>query len=210
MSISAISSNQVVLDPTLVPPGGPTGNLQNLASSFNTLGQALQSGDLNAAQQAFTSLLQSVPSAGAPAAGSAGPDNSASSAGADIVSLGQALQSGNLPAAQQAFASLQQAVQSHGPAHGAGHAHKAQAGGSSSDAASGADSDPASSTVVSETTITNANGTLTVTSTYADGTTSTAILPNPNPTYANNKLDPNNNGQGATLLAAQEQSTPIR
>jgi hypothetical protein len=68
------------------------GNWQQRQKSFNSLSTALQSGNLGAAQAAFTSL------------------SSTSKQNADprspLAQIGHALQSGNLGAAQQAFSNL--------------------------------------------------------------------------------------------------------
>ena len=47
----------------------------------------------------------------------------------------------------------------------------------------------------------NSDGSITATTTYSNGTTSTTILPNPNPKHASNPLDPSQLGP---LLSAQE------
>jgi hypothetical protein len=72
------------------------------SKAMNTLGQALQSGDLGAAQQAFLSMPIKVVGPSAVSHHSHVPplQNSFSQA---LNQLGQALQSGNLSAAQQVF-----------------------------------------------------------------------------------------------------------
>ena len=85
---------------------------------FNQLNQALQSGDLAGAQNAYASLQQLTPN---------GSQNSTTTTGAagtsstqsDFSALGQALQSGDLTGAQKAFSQVQQDMQT---AH-AGHHH---------------------------------------------------------------------------------------
>ncbi len=86
------------------------------------LGQALQSGDLAGAQQAYATLTQLAQSApwntSAAASGNATASTSTSTTAAspfkytqraqDFAAIGQALQSGDLQGAQQAFAKLQQ------------------------------------------------------------------------------------------------------
>ena len=69
-------------------------NWQQRRQDFQALSQALQSGNLGAAQQAFSSLSSSFP------AGVANDPNSL------LAKLGQALQSGNLSAAQSAFSAM--------------------------------------------------------------------------------------------------------
>jgi len=214
MTIAAISTTPSIttLDPTTGTSSSLPSTLQAVASNFNALGQALQSGDLSGAQQAFTSLLQSAPTTGASSTASqssASTSSSASSsAGADLVSLGQALQSGNLAGAQQAFTNLQQAMQAAAPA--GGH-HQGGGAGKVGGASSGGASDGAT-TVTSQVTTPNANGTITITTTYADGSTSTTIEQNPAAgasTAVNTKpLDQRNAAQLLTLLSAQEQTQP--
>lgn len=75
---------------------------QNRSNDLKQLGQALQSGDLNAAQQAFDALT---------ALGQGGPFSNAepfrrSDRVTDFNAIGQALQSGDLNGAQSAFATL--------------------------------------------------------------------------------------------------------
>lgn len=89
--------------------------------AWQQLGQDLQSGNLQAAQQDFATLQQ--------AAASQVPAAASSSTQDPQQALTQALQSGNLAAAQQAFAQLQQA---HGHHH---HHHGAPAAVASADAA---------------------------------------------------------------------------
>ena len=89
---------------------------------FQQLGKALASGDLSAAQQAFSALQQNAPQQAASAQGSQTAQGSTGQNA--IAALGTALQSGNLAAAQQAFAQIQQTSGHH---H---HHHRSQ--GSSS------------------------------------------------------------------------------
>lgn len=74
---------------------------QQRRQDFQALSQALQSGNLSAAQQAFSSLSSTFP------AGVANDPNSM------LAQLGQALQSGNLSAAQSVFS----AMRGHGHHH---------------------------------------------------------------------------------------------
>ena len=208
MSVSAISANQLSVDPLTGTTGELAGSLQLLANSYNALGQSLASGDLSGAQQAYASLIQTAasdgtdPTTGTASSPSAGGASSSSGAvGADLVALGQALKSGNLQGAQQAFTTLNQAIQAAGigHTHGAHHAGGSDAGGATSGGA-------AASTVTNQVTTTNADGSLTVTTTYADGTSTTKIEPNPHPTQSTANFDPSNPGQLAALLGAQELS----
>jgi hypothetical protein len=90
-------------------------NVQQRRSAFQQLGQALQSGDLGAAQTAFSLLTQNAPSS----------TSQSNPLAQDVSAIGQALQSGDLKGAQTAFAKLQQDAQSQGPqrAHHGGHHH---------------------------------------------------------------------------------------
>ena len=77
---------------------------QTRQSDLQTLGSALQSGDLTAAQQAYSQLVS---------LGQSGPFGSTqpfqrSDRASDFAAIGQALSSGNLAGAQAAFAKLQQ------------------------------------------------------------------------------------------------------
>jgi len=74
---------------------------QQRRADFQQLSQALQSGDLSGAQQAFNAL-STLQSSGR----SRGQNNSQLSQ--DFSAIGQALQSGNLAGAQQAFSNFQQ------------------------------------------------------------------------------------------------------
>jgi hypothetical protein len=95
MTISAISSFSV----------SQTSNYQNYRQAFSQLTNALQSGNLGAAQSAYDTLASS------PAAQGTGPLAQA------LQQIGQDLQSGDLADAQQALASLQQQQQAHGHHH---------------------------------------------------------------------------------------------
>src|ERR1039457_4575293 len=90
---------------------------------FQNLGNALQSGNLTAAQQAFAQLQQPNPNSGQ--SQSTQNSNPASQA---VQNLGSALQSGDLSGAQQAFAQLQQGMQATGKGHGHHH-HSRQSPG---------------------------------------------------------------------------------
>jgi hypothetical protein len=95
MTISAISSFSA----------SQTSNYQNYRQAFSQLTNALQSGNLSAAQNAYDTLASS------PAAQGNGPFAQA------LQQIGQDLQSGDLGDAQQALASLQQQQQAHGHHH---------------------------------------------------------------------------------------------
>jgi thioredoxin-like negative regulator of GroEL len=103
MTIAAISSA------SSVPPP-----VDSFRQTFGQLVNALQSGNLTAAQSAYSSLTQ------------AGGGNSNSPFAAALQQIGDALQSGDLGKAQQALAQLQQQLQSaRGAHHHGGHHHRA-------------------------------------------------------------------------------------
>jgi hypothetical protein len=91
MSVSSISSSSGLSSAAWQTQA------RQIQSDFQSLGNALQSGDLTASQQAFATLQQDLP---------ASQSASSTTSSSPLNALGQALQSGNLPAAQQAFAAL--------------------------------------------------------------------------------------------------------
>jgi hypothetical protein len=104
-----------------------SGSQQDFWTDFQQLGQALQTNNLSAAQQAFASLSQ------LPGVQSAIQNNPNSPITQELSQIGSALQSGNLGSAQQAFATLQQqiasaATSSNVPKVG-GHHHHHHGGG---------------------------------------------------------------------------------
>lgn len=107
MSISAIASSNALTQ---------AGNLQNRNVQKNTefqqLTQALQSGNLSSAQQAFGALIGSAKSSGLQSA----------LLTQDLNKLGSSLQSGNLSSARQAYSSVQQNLENTQPT--AAHHHR--------------------------------------------------------------------------------------
>jgi len=85
-------------------------NFNQLQQDFKDLASALQSGNLAAAQQAF-SALQNLQT-GSQTQSRQNGTNSNSTLSTDFDALGKALQSGDLTAAQDAFAKLKQDIQS--------------------------------------------------------------------------------------------------
>ena len=102
-----------------------------IKQDFQSLGSALQSGNLGAAQTAFSALLQAqqaTPQSSGDTAGAA-PSGSIASA---VSALATDLQSGNLSGAQSAFQQIQGQLQSSPPsshAHGHGSHHHHGGGG---------------------------------------------------------------------------------
>ncbi len=82
---------------------------QKRRQDFQQLAQALQSGDLGAAQSAYSTLSKDFP-------------NLTSNSNSPLAQVGKALQSGNLSGAQTAFASI----------HGGHHHHHSTSQGASS------------------------------------------------------------------------------
>jgi len=117
MSIDAISSNPYQTNETQA-------NYQQMRNYFEQLGQALQSGDLSGAQNAFSSLQQQLPSSSVNQSQTT-QQNSQSTFTTDMNALGQALQSGDLSKAQDVFSKLQQDMKAVQNGHHHHHHHKA-------------------------------------------------------------------------------------
>jgi outer membrane protein assembly factor BamD (BamD/ComL family) len=98
------------------------GGWQQRQQGFQALSQALQSGNLGAAQQAYASVSSSLPA------------SATSNPNSPLAQIGQALQSGNLSAAQSAFSALRGHHHHH---HGGRASSASQAAVSSAAATSG-------------------------------------------------------------------------
>jgi hypothetical protein len=98
MSIAGISSNTNIYQ-------DPKNKLQSVKEDFSGLTTSLASGDLSAAQTAFTTLMQDL---GANRAQSGQQTGAASQVSTDLTAVGTALNSGDLSDAQNAFATLMQ------------------------------------------------------------------------------------------------------
>lgn len=94
-----------------------------MGSEFKSLANALQSGDLKSAQDAYLQIQSSMQNSQA-AAQTSGIQNQVSS---DFDTLGKALQSGDLNAAKDALTKLGQDMQSAGKAHHHHHHHGGKA-----------------------------------------------------------------------------------
>ena len=114
MTISGISSSNTVYQSDM------TAKLAQRKQDFQSLADALKSGNLADAQKAFAQLQSDGVKTGQ-TQNSNGQSNGQSS---PLQALGSALQSGDLSGAQQAFAQLQQGMKSH-------HHHHHQGTGSS-------------------------------------------------------------------------------
>jgi hypothetical protein len=125
-SISAINSNQNINQL------GSQVNFKQVKADFQNLTQALQSGNITAARQAFAALQKDSPQI-AQALSQSG-QNSSNPQSSALQALSTALQSGNVADAQKALASLQQAHKGHHHHHGgAAQAGTTAATGNSSD-----------------------------------------------------------------------------
>lgn len=127
MSVSPIS-------PSSANPANPyqaqlADAFKQRGQDFKALGNALQSGDLAGAQQAFAALqtdTQTIQSTQQPQSQLSGQNSPVSQ---DFKTLESALNSGDLSGAQKAFATVQQDVQAARKSHGhhGHHVHQAPA-----------------------------------------------------------------------------------
>ena len=174
--------------------GQPSGQQSGFGQDFQQLVQAIQSGDLTAAQQAFTTLNQLIEgnsSQSGATDGSAATGSQTSPFLQALNQIGSDLQSGDITDAQTALTSLTQQMQSHQHHHQGGGGAGGNGGGGGGDIAavgllstggdassssSGSSAD-ASSTVVSEVATPNADGSITITTTNADGSTTVSSVP---------------------------------
>jgi hypothetical protein len=96
--------------PGAIPPYQPTSQVSLYAQAFQSVGSALQAGDLSSAQSALTSFQQNLRSYSPSAAQQ--PFGRNSQANAAYQNLAGTLQSGDLSAAQRAFTDLQTSLSS--------------------------------------------------------------------------------------------------
>ncbi|MFT3930468.1 MAG: hypothetical protein QM709_09260 [Spongiibacteraceae bacterium] len=101
MSVSTISANYGY---SQIGSYQTSGNRNQHKNEMDALGEALQSGDLSAAQQVFSQMQQHAPG-GAQQCGSSGTSGDAVIT--EISALGQALAASDLSSAQSAFSALQ-------------------------------------------------------------------------------------------------------
>jgi hypothetical protein len=107
-SISSASSSQAALQ---------TNPFRQRANDMQALGKALESGDLDAAKEAFASLQANAPK-GPPPGGGSGDGKIK----ADFETLAKALADGDVDAAKTAFETLQKDLKAARAAHG--HRHR--------------------------------------------------------------------------------------
>jgi hypothetical protein len=101
-------------------------------NNFNAIGNALNSGNLSAAQSALATFQQDLPATSQTS--NSQPFGNNSQANTDYNSLATALQSGDLSGAQTAFASLQNDLEGGGKAHR--HHHRSSGDSDSTESAS--------------------------------------------------------------------------
>lgn len=116
----------------------PNTSFQQRNDAFNSLDQALSSGDLSSAQSAFSTLQSLAPQGGkAPAGGGDDPMSK------DMAAVSAALQSGDLSTAQTAFAQLKTDMAAHkGHHHGKPPAAAASTAGTATATTSASTSGP--------------------------------------------------------------------
>jgi hypothetical protein len=115
MSVSAISSSNALNQANILQSAS-----QQQRMEFQQLTQALQSGNLSTAQQAFSALTGNPTSSGLRSL----------QLTQDLNKLGSALQSGSLTSARSAYSSVQQSLQNSNPM--AAHHHRPHHGESGS------------------------------------------------------------------------------
>jgi hypothetical protein len=85
--------------------------MDQFKQTFDSLGSALKSGDLEAAKKAYTELQKNAPSQ---------KGNSSNPMAADMETLGKALESGDVKAAQDAYSTIQSKMTQGRPAEAQG------------------------------------------------------------------------------------------
>jgi hypothetical protein len=121
MSISSVSSAS-----NLYSQSSQVSPFKQAQTDFAALSQALSSGNLAGAQQAYAAFqqdMQGIQSAQGTVQSTSAAGSTQNTLQGDLSAVGQALQSGNLTAAQNAFANLQQGMQSAQSQNQTGHAH---------------------------------------------------------------------------------------
>ena len=116
MAVAAVSSVSTA--------SAPSSSQDSIRQAFGQMVSALQSGNITAAQSAYSTLSQ---------AGNSNPNSPLSQA---LAQIGSALQSGNIGQAQQALAALQQQLLASRGGHMQPAAAPADASGTSTPAAS--------------------------------------------------------------------------
>jgi hypothetical protein len=102
MTISAVSSNSSLFQ------AGEASGMAQMKKNFESLGSALESGDLDAAEEALAQFEANAPDGG---------DDSNNPMAADMASLKSAIASGDVEAAQEIYAQIKEKM-SQGPSSG--------------------------------------------------------------------------------------------
>jgi hypothetical protein len=192
-SLLTLLQSQQVVSPssTATTSDQSNGQASTFQQDFQSLVSAISSGNLSQAQQAYATLTQlqtgnGTSSSSSTSSASSAPQNGFQQA---LSQIGSDLQSGNITGAQQTLASLQQSHEGGGHHHhhggggggGGGDLASLLGGGSS---ASSSSSSSSSSTTTQPVVVTNADGSVTTTTTNADGSV-TVTTTSPTQTAAN-------------------------
>lgn len=127
-----------------------TSAVTKFRENFDTIGTALQSGDLSAAKDALAQLQSNAPK----------PSQGSNPLSSKVNALSKAIDSGDIKAAQQAYADLKQAIARHnGPEKGhGGHPPGGPRTGGGKPASSNSGSTASSSETISDPRDTNKDG----------------------------------------------------
>jgi hypothetical protein len=152
-STKTIMSNISAVSSSTNPYSNPFSQNQSF-KDLQSIGSALQSGDLSTAQSALASFQQQLQSSSQ--ASSSQPFGNNSQANQDYQSLATALKSGDTSAAQQAFANLKTDLKSAQKGH---HHHHGAPASTATTASTTTPGTSTSSTAISANTTTNINAT---------------------------------------------------
>ena len=111
------------------PGAGSSSAFRQQFQDMKSLGKALRSGDLTAAQSAFDQLSKDVQNGTTPGGKSSPLQDPNSAAGKDFKALQDALKSGDVKAAEDAFGTLRKDLRAAGGGHTHGAHHARGAGG---------------------------------------------------------------------------------
>ncbi len=148
MGISAVSTS------TSLFQSGQTDPFAQFKNDFDSLGSALQSGNLEEAKKAYAQLQKNAP---------AKKDNTDDPMSTDMESLGNALESGDLEAAQEIYSNIKSKMAQAPPPGGSGNMKGQQAGGTTDTvdlSSSGTDTSSESSSAIYDKKDTNKDGTV--------------------------------------------------
>ncbi len=111
--VQALGSNTPVQAATGVEPADSTGT-NPLADDFSALGSALDSEDVEGAQEILATIMQHMQPPGGSPPSASGPEDGSDTITDELNALGQALLSGDLAGAQSIFTQLQSDIQAIG------------------------------------------------------------------------------------------------